>query len=107
MAGCSAPTDRYNPLCGVAVGPPLEPGTRPVPRRGDHEAGPLRVLPRHRARARPAPAQPAVHDEARALRGDRGDVLPEAGAEGDAVLDPDADLSHVPARRRLAARRLS
>ena len=32
----------------------------------DHEAGPVRVLPHDRAGARPAPAQPAVHDEAHA-----------------------------------------
>ena len=57
---------------GAAVGPPHEPGTRPVPRRGDHEAGPVRVLPRDRAGARPAPAQPAVHDEALALRSRAG-----------------------------------
>ena len=79
---------RYNPLRGTAVGPPLEPGTRPVPRARDHEAGPVRVLPRDRAGARPAPAQPAVHDEALALRSGRGRLLPEAGAEGDALLDP-------------------
>src|SRR5918994_4642683 len=84
--------DRYNPLRGAAVGPPLEPGTGPVPRRRDHEAGPVRVLPRDRAGARPAPAQPAVHDEALALRSGRGRVLPEAGAEGDALLDSDAYL---------------
>ncbi len=99
---------------GVAVGPPLEPGTRPVPRRGDHEAGPVRVLPRNRAGARPAPAQPAVHDEALALRSGRGGVLPEAGAEGNALLDPDAHLPHLPARPqgrvadgRLPARQLA
>jgi hypothetical protein len=28
-----APPDRYKPLCGAAVGPPLEPGTRPILRR--------------------------------------------------------------------------
>jgi hypothetical protein len=91
-------------LGGVAVGQPLEPGTCPFPRRGDYEGGPVRVLPRHRVGARPAPAQPAVHDEALALRRRRRRVLPEAGAEGDAVLDPDARVPHVPARRWVTAR---
>src|ERR671915_141413 len=105
-ASTCAPPDGYNPLRGAAVGPPLEPGTRLVPRRRDHEAGPVRVLPRDRAGARPAPAEPAVHDEALALRSGRGGVLPEAGAEGDALLDPDAHVPHLPARGRVAARRL-
>ena len=82
------PPDRYKPLRGVAVGPPLEPGTRLVPRRRDHEAGPVRVLPRDRAGARSASAQPPVHDEALSVRCRRGRVLSEAGAEGDALLDP-------------------
>ena len=97
---------QVQPRCGSAVGPPLEPGTRSVPGRGDHEAGPVRVLPRDRAGARPSPAQPAVHDEALALRRGRGGVLPEAGAEGDAGLDPDADVPHLPARGRAADGRL-
>src|SRR4029450_3514912 len=84
----------------------LEPGTRPVPRRRDHEAGLVRVLPRDRAGTRPALAQSAVHDEALALRSGWGGVLPEASAEGDALLDPDAHLPHLPARGRVAARRL-
>src|SRR5439155_15863411 len=105
-ASSCAAAGRYNPLRGAAVGPSLESGTRPVPRRRDHEAGPVRVLPRDRAGARPAPAQPAVHDEALALRSGRGGVLPEAGAEGNALLDPDAYVPHLPARGRVAARRL-
>src|SRR5215203_1047358 len=103
--GCRT-TGQVQPVHGAAVGPPLEPGTRPVPRRGDHEAGSVRVLPRDRAGARTAPAQSAVHDEALALRSGRGRVLPEAGAEGNAILDPDAHLPHLPARGRVAARRL-
>src|SRR5918993_3115452 len=106
LEAAAAPPDRYNPLRAAAVGPSLEPGTRPVPRRGDHEAGPVRVLPRDRDGARAAPAQSAVHDEALALRSGRGYVLPKAGAEGDAVLDPDPHLPHLPARGRVAARRL-
>src|SRR5687767_15092228 len=98
--------DRYNLLCGTAVCSPDEPGTRPVPRRRHHEAGPVRLLPRDRAGARPASAQPAVHDEAPALRHGGGRVFSEAGAEGDALLDPDAAVPHAPARRRVAARRL-
>src|SRR5918995_7320984 len=105
-ASTCAPPDRYNPLRGAAVGPPLEPGTCLVPRRRDHEAGPVRVLPHDRAGARPPPARPAVHDEALALRSGRGGVLPEAGAEGYALLDPDAHVPHLPPRGRVAARRL-
>src|SRR6187402_171935 len=92
-----APPDGYNPLHGCAIGPSLEPGPCPVPRRRDHEAGPVRVLPRDRAGARPAPAQSAVHDEALALRSGWGGVLPKAGAEGHALLDPDPHLPDLPA----------
>src|SRR5918993_1684465 len=100
--------ERYNPLRGAAVGPPLEPGTCLVPGRRDHEAGPVRVLPRDRAGTRPAPAQPAVHDEALALRSGRRGVLPEAGAERNALLDPGAHRPHLSARPqgRVAAGRL-
>src|SRR5207237_4521713 len=55
---------------------------------------------------RPAPAQPAVHDEALPRRHLRAWLLPEAGTEGHAVVDPDASLPHLPPRGRLAARRL-
>src|SRR5437016_4260680 len=96
----------YNLLRGAAVGSPLESGACPLPRGRDYEAGPVRVLPRDRAGARPAPPQPPVHDEALPLWSGRGRLLSEASAEGDAVVDPDAHLPHPPARRRVAARRL-
>ena len=53
--GTSAHTGQVQPVRGAAVGPPHEPGTRPVPRRRDHQAGPVRVLPCDRAGPRPAP----------------------------------------------------
>ena len=79
---------------------------RPLPGRRDHEGRPVRLLRGGRAGDPAAPARPAVHDEALA-RGARGrSVLPEAGAEGDARLDPDAAVPDVAARGRVAARRL-
>ena len=49
----------------------LEPRQAVLAGGGDHEGRPARVLPRGRARARPAPEEPAVHDEAVPRRLDR------------------------------------
>ena len=84
-----AAPDGYNPLRGAAVGPSLEPGSCPVPRRRDHEAGSVRVLPRGRAGARPAPAQSAVHDEALA-----------DGVAGEAYFQKQAPKGMPPGSRR-------
>src|SRR6185436_6905797 len=76
----------------------LERGPRPVPGRRGHEGRPLGLLRGDRAGARPAPPRPAVHDEALA-RGDRRiELLPEAGAEGDAAVARDAPVHDAPAR---------
>ena len=48
----------------------LEPRQAVLAGRGDHEGRSARVLPRGRAGARPAPARPAVHDEALPRRRD-------------------------------------
>ena len=52
--------------------------------------------------------EPAVHAQALSVRHPRPGVLPQAGAEGQAGLDPDAAVPHLAARRqgRVAARRL-
>ena len=68
------------------------------PEAGGHEGRPLRVLRRRRAGAPAPPARPPVHDEAHAHGRGHGVVLPEAGAEGDAVVDPDPRRS-APSRR--------
>ena len=61
-----------------------------------------------RRRSDPAPARPSVHDEALARGAPGRRVLPEAGAEGHAVVDPDAAVPDLAARGgRVAARRLS
>ena len=53
-----------------------------------------------------APARPAVHDEAMARGPARRQLLPEAGAEGHAGLDPDPRVPTWPREGELAARRL-
>ena len=81
----------------------LEPRQGLLAGRGDHEGRPARVLPRGRARARPAPRGPAVHDAPLPRRRDRQGVLPEGRAGAHARLDPDARAS----RSRRATRRRS
>ena len=49
---------------GQARAAALEPRQAVLARRGDHEGRPARVLPRRGAGPGPAPARPAVHDEA-------------------------------------------
>ncbi len=93
---------------GDARGQALERGSRPLPGRRDHEGRPVRVLRPRRGCADPAPARPAVHDEALARGAAGRRVLPEAGAEGDPVVDRDARVPHLAAwwEGRVAARRL-
>ena len=65
---------------------------------------------RGRAGDRAAPARPAVHDEALARGAAGRGVLPEAGAEGHAGLDPDAavpDLARARAGRGSSTSRSS
>ena len=75
-------------------------------RRGRHQGRHRRVLRRDRPCAHPAPAQPAVHAQALPGWDSRPAVLPQAGSEGEALLDPDAPVPDPAARRRAAARRL-
>ena len=82
-----------------ARGESHEPGSCPLSGRRGHEGRPVRVLPPGRRNAPAASAQPAVHDEALPARNRRRGVLPEAGAEGDAGVDPDPPSSrHTRAR---------
>ncbi len=82
----------------------LERGSRPLPRRRDHEGRPVRLLRPRGRRDRAASARPAVHDEALARGAARRCVLPEAGAEGHPVVDRDA-ASSAPGRAAARASR--
>ena len=64
----------------------------------------LALLPRRRAGARPAPARPAVHDEALSRRLARQVLLPEGRADAHARLDQ-ARSDHRQHARAAAARR--
>ena len=79
---------------------------RPLPPRRRDEGRPRGVLRRDRRRDRPAPARPALHAQAVSARHRRPGVLPQAGAEGQARVDPDAAVPDLAARGRVAARRL-
>ena len=57
----------------------------------------LRVLRAGRPDHRAAPERPSVHDEALPARDHGRGLLPEAGAQRDAGLDPDASVPHVAA----------
>src|SRR5207244_1828050 len=69
------------------------------------EGRPRRVLRRDRRRNSRAPARSALHAQAVPVRYWRAAVLPQAGAEGQAAVDPDAPVPHVATRRRVPARR--
>src|ERR1700751_943846 len=68
---------------------------RPVPPRRRDEGGSRAVLRRDRGHDRPAPARTALHPEALSPRDRRAGVLPQAGAEGQAPVDPDAAVSDL------------
>ena len=74
---------------GKRVAQALQPRQGLLARRGHHEGRPALVLPRGRAGARPAPARPAVHDEALSRRLAGQALLPEGRAQAHAGLDPD------------------
>ena len=99
-----APPDRYNPLHGAAVGPPLEPGTRSVPRRGDHEKEDLFEYYRAIAPVLVPHLRNRPFTMKRSPCGVAGTCTSRRQAPGDARLDPDAHVPHLPAQGRVAAR---
>ena len=91
---------------GQARATAVEPRQALLAGRGDHEGRPARLLPAGRARARAAPAQPAVHDAPLPRRHRRQGVLPEGRAVAHAGLDPDVPCARLDraSRRRRSAR---
>ena len=85
---------------------PLEPRQAVLAGGRDHEGRPHRLLPRRRGGARPAPARPAVHDEALPRRLAGQELLPEARAVPHARVDPASAVSRLDARGREEGHRL-
>ena len=100
------PPNRYNPRRGAAIRPSHEPGTRPVPRRGVHEAGSVRVLPRIAPVLVPHLRNRPFTMKRSPVRGDGETYFQKQAPKGMPSWIPTRTFRTYPRGGRLAARRL-